>query len=789
MSGLFIHKPNWCGVNWGHPGSAGLIHCWPLCEGVGGGVRNVVGGHDGVLHGMDWGLGAYGRELRSTGASGGVNVGNVSLPASKRVTLVVLFRSDDVTKTQRVFAQGGSPVVAGNNLSLQIFASEIRAIIGQNGGAQFVGTGAGVASGQWHQVVLTYDGSYARVYVDGVLDVEEGTSVSLGGTALACRIGGRANGASAEKFEGSIAYVGLYGTVWDAGMVRESGRDVFGLFRGGGVSTGLFGALGRAPIVAPTSEYADDPARWLVVYNRDDADSTAWAEWYEVERGIPRANMLGLTLPTDESISESEFVLMRGEIADYLEERELGGQVIGILCGHGIPGSYVRGDGVLESIAGQLHRIDGSTGEFGNGLAPQFAGATLDRPTMEMLGGNRLTARIDGEDVVSSQEITNRAKTLETEGLVGDANDPGAEAKIWLDPYGPVGGVFASRQGEMVAWASGLARQRLRLPLELSADGDPVSNVAFTSIEHDGFYFGWEEGVPPSGFFDAVGGKRVFAMQLGINHSTGDTLRDDEAGNWVTEALKEGYAGSGGSTRSISSGAVLRVEPFMEALRLGWTLGEAWYVASPVLRSGLMLVGDPFLNMSFPKGGWNVYGPAKSIGEIDYSGPTVMLREVERELALGSENMLLDGEAGVYIVRHVDDKGREERGLRHVKVKREGDFYRSVPVELAFPRVGGWSPRWVKDAWQICGVWPIGFDEGRIVRVELLEEEQGGEVIVAEGIDAGRRSSSACWLRVPRASVVRYAIRAITEEGVVLDGPWSRWMTVGSQSAIELTTV
>ena len=49
--------------------------------------------------------------------------------------------------------------------------------------------------------------------------------------------------------------------------------------------------------------HANNPARWLVGFNLNDADSVAVAEQYRLRRGVPEANALGLDLPVEELIT------------------------------------------------------------------------------------------------------------------------------------------------------------------------------------------------------------------------------------------------------------------------------------------------------------------------------------------------------------------------------------------------------------------------------------------------------------------------------------------------------
>src|SRR5262249_43341077 len=121
-------------------------------------------------------------------------------------------------------------------------------------------------------------------------------------------------------------------------------------------------------LVAPTSDFADDAARWLVVYNSAEPDSVAWAERYRAARGVPFANLLGLPLSSNEEISALEYDDLRAAVAGYLNDNHLDAQVMGILLGYRVPG-YVDlgGFGDRSAIASLLYDVN-TLAAF-NGLA------------------------------------------------------------------------------------------------------------------------------------------------------------------------------------------------------------------------------------------------------------------------------------------------------------------------------------------------------------------------------------------------------------------------------------
>jgi hypothetical protein len=546
--------------------------------------------------------------------------------------------------------------------------------------------------------------------------------------------------------------------------------------------------LGPAP-VEPTSEHADDPARWLVVYNTADADSVAWAAWYRAARGVPYANLLGLAAPVAEEVSEPAFVAWRQAISNYLSLNGLNTRVMGILCGPGIPGTYEDAGGVSESVAGQLHRIDCGAGVVANGLARGVDDATMERPTVSNLLGNLLTARIDGSDLASARLPVERAMTFEVSGFDGAGVGAGSDAKIWLDPYGADGVSDEAEGDRMLAWSSsgagGLTRLERVLPTAPTGGEDPSHGT----IEEDGFFWGWGAAAPDARFFGSSSGRRLFCGVLWYANGTCGSLRGGASG-WASAALGAGYAAVGVSTRARSASSAPHVAGFFGALRRGWTLGEAWFVSCPELRSGLTLVGDPLARFALPHRGWNVYGPFASWSGVDVSGePRVALRAEERTLALSGSALPAEGAVGLYLVRGVDALGREEAGGRHVRFVRSGGVGLGLSWAPAWPSAPGWTAPREGDGWRLSAAWGARFGALGVSRVDLVEGVQGaGEAVVAsEAVDG--RASRVSWRRAPGGVAVRYRFDVISEAGGVESSAWSGWMTLAPLGSIGLTRV
>lgn len=401
------------------------------------------------------------------------------------------------------------------------------------------------------------------------------------------------------------------------------------------------------PTPNPHPTFAADPTRWVVLYNLDSEDLAAWAEHYRAARGIPDANLIGLHCSTQESIDLAEYAALREAVADHLAEHHLESHVMGILAGFGVPGVYDLGSATAP-VASSLFDLAGSA--LFNPLASM---TTLTRPDKANTQGLYMTARIDAPNLAAAVALVDRATAIsQGAALVSPLT-------LFLNPVGGgTGPGVSSVNDHMTQWASGLDRQRTRLPLVVHAGDSPLD-----SVSHDGFLWGWVQTLPPADFFGSPPGGRVFIYPIRTASPTLVSLRDASPTCWAGTALAQGYAAVLASTAPSSVSAVAFVRPFFEALRRGWTLAEAWFVASPVLGSPLTLIGDPLMTVPLPRAGWDVFGPLDRLEALDPETPLAMLREEEHSLVVAE----MEEEGAHFIVRRVDAFGRSEAGLSGVR--------------------------------------------------------------------------------------------------------------------------
>ncbi|MFW6336188.1 MAG: hypothetical protein ACOC3G_03575 [Phycisphaeraceae bacterium] len=528
------------------------------------------------------------------------------------------------------------------------------------------------------------------------------------------------------------------------------------------------------------SPYANNPSRWLVVFNAGDADSVAVAEDYRLRRGVPEANMLGLDLPGDEVITATQYEALSQGVSDHLAAEGLTDKIVGIVLSYATP-SFVQtlpGE-PLESVAAWLQSSDPVPQPTANPLASQAMPA---RPEPGDLAGLRMTATLDAPTPSTAISLLDRAAGLSEPGAL-DADN----AELWFDPFVSDSPSAEGETLRLVEWGTSLDRQSLRVPIHWSRDPDAgdFSFASFPSISADGFFFGWSEPQPPAGFFESSEAARAVCYQFLPHEATAETLRDSQANNWITAPLAGGYAAAVASSRPTSYGHAPFARSFFEALRIGWTLGEALLVSMPMLADGFFLVGDPLMTCAMPREGWDVFGPVASLDRMEPDAPTIRLPANATAWPVPAA-----GGATSDSVFGVQRSGKGAMtNLASLPVRAaEGEWTESFGV-LLWPSETVWRPRGVDGRLEFF-VWCRIRDGSPTPMRAVLEREAAGDGSRVEEVSlllpptSGRLVTR---LDPPsQTSRYRWSVRDATgvERAVSL---WSTWLEGTSSGSIPLT--
>lgn len=452
--------------------------------------------------------------------------------------------------------------------------------------------------------------------------------------------------------------------------------------------------LNPIPLPPITTEHADDPARWLVIYNTDLVDSVSWADHYREARGVPHANLLGLPLPTTPSINDAQYQTLRASVIDYLDTNKLRDRILGLLTGFGVPALVqlppselpLPTANLLASDAEDFAPVDNPihtpSGTAGN------PASNLQRATAKALAAPsgspnplRLSASIDAPDLNQALAITTHAIQISEQGLSADIPD-----RIWIDPYpDPLGSDPAIQQQLLNYWQS-IHGGALRLPITLAEPPDASQTAKrFDDLTDDTISLTLRSDSPLPTLFGASSASRACSLNLHLNPPAPITsFRDTPVNNWLQAPLSAGYAAA--IAPVLNSSPAYRPDPvtLFDALRQGFCLAEAFAVSLPALRTGYLLLGDPLLSIPFPQSGYDRFGPfpeSTTFQTLDPNGPLHRMHAAENPFDLSSS----DTAEGRYLIRRVDRHGRSDAGLLTTMTAETS----STPAP-AWPDTPGW---------------------------------------------------------------------------------------------------
>ena len=531
----------------------------------------------------------------------------------------------------------------------------------------------------------------------------------------------------------ATGWLGLVSPAWDATGHIEFDEWV--------LADGYVGPVRRAM----SWVHADEPERWLVLFDRASVDSRQWAVGYADRRGVPRGRLLGLEGVGSEVIDGSTWAAVVQQVSSYLALNDPAGEVMGILVGFGFAG-YVQLDGesavVPVSSLLQVLRAD----------ALLEVNADLGTDTRPMAGAGRtqfLTARLDAPSRAEADAWLDRADVLMSEGVLPSE----ARGLLVQRDMGSDSAAAALRD-----WLDAEGWRDTRLPMvevEESAE----------SIDLNGAGLAWLHSTATAA---ATGGGGVsgFLFQSGDGLLT-TSLRDALGTDWGSRARLSGYAGFAGASGSTSFEAWPRVAWFIEALVRGWTLSEAWHVSRPVLRDRVELVGDPLLRIGLPRSGYDVFGPGASW--VEALGT--------RKLSEDELSSSLLANTGWYAVRRVDAVGRHGPVGRPVYVAAGEDVTAARLAEPVWPRDAGWRPGTRDGGLWVPMVWPSKVAARGVEKVELVREREGlGEAVVGQLTMDARGpvdGLGVAWVE----GVQRFAWRVYREGRLEWASAWSAWLS------------
>jgi uncharacterized protein (TIGR03790 family) len=352
------------------------------------------------------------------------------------------------------------------------------------------------------------------------------------------------------------------------------------------------------------------PDRVVILANSAAADSVAIADHYSDVRGVPRANVVALRMPTAETITWSEFVaaiwqpleaelVRRGwidaipmDLFDEVGRREYavsGHKIAALVVCRGVPlrimndpsryrevkpltdrAEFQTNAGAVDSELSLLAQTDYPI----NACVPNPLFNNL-QPTDAERAQVVEVSRLDGPTAADARGLVDLAVRAERTGLLGRA-------------YVDIAGPHAS--GDQ--WLESTAADISGLGYDVSVSRGPGTLPSTARFDAPALYFGWYAKDLDGPF--ALPGFRFppGAIAVHIHSFSASTLHSTSEG-WCGPLLARGVTATVGNVYEPYLEYLHRPDLLFEALARGENLVDAAYFALPVLSWQSIVVGDP----------------------------------------------------------------------------------------------------------------------------------------------------------------------------------------------------
>ena len=375
-------------------------------------------------------------------------------------------------------------------------------------------------------------------------------------------------------------------------------------------------ALSSAALSGRAAESGDAV---VVVFNKNVPESRDVAEYYAKRRNVPDSQVIGLDLPTTETISRADFQkFLQKPLFGYLvvrslfklaplefpadgsgtRQRVLESRIrYAVLC-YGVPLRILQDDTLVEPSAEKLRpelRKNGAAVDSELALLPQarqniplagffknpFYGAIgADLRFLHPTNGILMVARLDGPTPTIARALVDKALDAEWHGLWGRA---------YFDARGLTEGAYV--QGDQ--WIRGGAEWARRMGFETVLDTNSATFSESFPMSQIAVYAGWYTGDANGPFARPTVEFMPGAFAYHLHSFSAATLRSTTK-NWVGPLLAKGATVTLGCVDEPYLGATSDVATLLQNfLHQGASFGEAAYSAEHCLSWQTTMVGDP----------------------------------------------------------------------------------------------------------------------------------------------------------------------------------------------------
>lgn len=338
--------------------------------------------------------------------------------------------------------------------------------------------------------------------------------------------------------------------------------------------------------VAPTTDDATDAKRWAYIFEAPTAASEAAAEGWRSAKGIPYANLIGLTTANAEGDTTANYQAnVRNAVKTYLD-LNTAPEIDGLIVGHLVQGRLTTPSPAL-SVAATIADLTTET----PAANPNYLAGLVDvddLPTRaSLLGGSPyLVADANASDEVVSQTYITYAAALSVTAADGQVLSTLDATEDRL-----------STQVPTAAWATAAA-------FDLALEQQEIRLARTVTLDANGYALELHEatsaGDPFSGGDTHEALVVTIAASSAANFNTGSEM--------LREHIVAGYAFGLGNVDASAVAAADQPNPaaLFAALRAGWTWAEALAVACPRTAAPWRPFGDPMAALPMPLAGFNI---------------------------------------------------------------------------------------------------------------------------------------------------------------------------------------
>ena len=360
---------------------------------------------------------------------------------------------------------------------------------------------------------------------------------------------------------------------------------------------------------------ADSGSSVVLIYNARLSESKSVAAHYASRRNVPAAQILGLDLPTDETMSRADYrEQLQKPLLSFLQQNKLfvyppvtpGRQSkdlmpiaakvrYAVLC-YGVPLRIAEDPLLPDPGAERINQIIRRNGAavdselctlpilncsapLAGPLANRLYGR-LDAASLDPTNGLLLVARLDGPSAVLARALVDKALDAETNGLWG---------RGYFDLRGLTNGPY--KKGD--DWIRAAADITHRFGFEAVVDDKPETFSAAFPMSQIALYAGWYD-VDASGPFTRR--KVEFmpgAFAYHLHSFSANTLRSSTK-NWCGPLLADGATATMGCIDEPYLDGTPNIGLFFLCwLPGGFTFGEAAYACQGTVSWQTTVVGDP----------------------------------------------------------------------------------------------------------------------------------------------------------------------------------------------------